>query len=188
MCIRYVVVIWECAAWHRPSLHTSVAIFYVLRGQCVNYSANSSAHPTSEGSPPEQLTANHHDRLLRGIEYLDTPGYNPVAWAKWIPVLFWDRSYLWILIDRSGDYNISWIITTCWLSSRLDFNLFHEQNMYKDSNELVRTMNNKAIRDGRPRPPRHQGFIAISYGGSELRHRSILETITHRPKCHIQKL
>ena len=42
---------------------------------------------------------------------------------------------------------------------------------------------NKAIRDGRPRPPRHQGFIAISYGGSELRHRSILETITHRPKC-----
>ena len=25
------------------------------------------------------------------------------------------------------------------------------------------------------------GFIAISYGGSELRHRSILETITHRP-------
>ena len=26
------------------------------------------------------------------------------------------------------------------------------------------------------------GFIAISYGGSELRHRSILETITHRPK------
>ena len=41
---------------------------------------------------------------------------------------------------------------------------------------------NKAIRDGRPRPPRHQGFIAISYGGSELRHRSILETITHRPK------
>ena len=39
---------------------------------------------------------------------------------------------------------------------------------------------NKAIRDGRPRPPRHQGFIAISYGGSELRHRSILETITHR--------
>ena len=48
--------------------------------------------------------------------------------------------------------------------------------------------NNKAIRDGRPRPPRHQGFIAISYGGSELRHRSILETITHRPKCQIQKL
>ena len=47
---------------------------------------------------------------------------------------------------------------------------------------------NKAIRDGRPRPPRHQGFIAISYGGSELRHRSILETITHRPKCQIQKL
>ena len=45
---------------------------------------------------------------------------------------------------------------------------------------------NKAIRDGRPRPPRHQGFIAISYGGSELRHRSILETITHRPKCQIQ--
>ena len=44
---------------------------------------------------------------------------------------------------------------------------------------------NKAIRDGRPRPPRHQGFIAISYGGSELRHRSILETITHRPKCQI---
>ena len=42
---------------------------------------------------------------------------------------------------------------------------------------------NKAIRDGRPRPPRHQGFIAISYGGSELRHRSILETITHRAKC-----
>ena len=32
------------------------------------------------------------------------------------------------------------------------------------------------------------GFIAISYGGSELRHRSILETITHRPKCQIQKL
>ena len=25
-------------------------------------------------------------------------------------------------------------------------------------------------------------------GGSELRHRSILETITHRPKCQIQKL
>ena len=50
------------------------------------------------------------------------------------------------------------------------------------------TMDNKAIRDGRPRPPRHQGFIAISYGGSELRHRSILETITHRPKCQIQKL
>ena len=48
------------------------------------------------------------------------------------------------------------------------------------------TMINKAIRDGRPRPPRHQGFIAISYGGSELRHRSILETITHRPKCQIQ--
>ena len=45
---------------------------------------------------------------------------------------------------------------------------------------------NKAIRDGRPRPPHHQGFIAISYGGSELRHRSILETITHRPKCQIQ--
>ena len=52
----------------------------------------------------------------------------------------------------------------------------------------VGTCMNKAIRDGRPRPPRHQGFIAISYGGSELRHRSILETITHRPKCQIQKL
>ena len=54
-------------------------------------------------------------------------------------------------------------------------------------NQLNYTVN-KAIRDGRPRPPRHQGFSAISYGGSELRHRSILETITHRPKCQIQKL
>ena len=53
---------------------------------------------------------------------------------------------------------------------------------------LPSTCHNKAIRDGRPRPPRHQGFIAISYGGSELRHRSILDTITHRPKCQIQKL
>ena len=57
-------------------------------------------------------------------------------------------------------------------------------NMQTDVDNYV----NKAIRDGRPRPPRHQGFIAISYGGSELRHRSILETITHRPKCQIQKL
>ena len=37
-------------------------------------------------------------------------------------------------------------------------------------------------------PAAPPGFIAISYGGSELRHRSILETITHRPKCQIQKL
>ena len=54
--------------------------------------------------------------------------------------------------------------------------------------QVMRDRINKAIRDGRPRPPRHQGFIAISYGGSELRHRSILETITHRPKCQIQQL
>ena len=60
--------------------------------------------------------------------------------------------------------------------------------------ECLQRYGNKAIRDGRPRPPCHQvklrkmGFIAISYGGSELRHRSILETITHRPKCQIQKL
>ena len=52
----------------------------------------------------------------------------------------------------------------------------------------LKTCKNKAIRDGRPRPPRHQGFIAISYGGSELRHRSILETITHRPKCQNTKV
>ena len=67
-----------------------------------------------------------------------------------------------------------------------------EQNRSRSTNKRI-TFNdkiniNKAIRDGRPRPPRHQGFIAISYGGSELRHRSILETITHRPKSQIQKL
>ena len=47
-------------------------------------------------------------------------------------------------------------LTQLTVQFNFQFNLFHEQNMYKSSDELVCTMNNKAIRDGRPRPPRHQ--------------------------------
>ena len=64
----------------------------------------------------------------------------------------------------------------------------HGHNTHTHTHTHTNKQTNKAIRDGRPRPPRHQGFIAISYGGSELRHRSILETIMHRPKYQIQKL
>ena len=98
---------------------------------------------------------------------------------------------------------LSWSTRHILINSTYDFWSSFEPTVYRNwswmslecpCNGLVstkyclQTIYNKAIRDGRRRPPRHQGFIAISYGGSELRHRSILETITHRPKCRIQKL
>ena len=99
-----------------------------------------------------------------------------------------------------------------WRIPRYDFpGIVH---LIADECWSARNLHNKAIRDGRPRPPRHQCVYQISswsvekwlnydvgytvtakngiyrnfIWGSELRHRSILETITHRPKCQIQKL
>ena len=92
---------------------------------------------------------------------------------------------MWHLLRKTNGYHYAIIRFT------KRFNTYGgnpPENAVPSTYDSRSTVNNKAIRDGRPRPPRHQGFIAISYGGSELRHRSILETITHRPKCQIQKL
>ena len=59
------------------------------------------------------------------------------------------------------------------MTNVIDFTMFinqinaidgHLWNLKKNV-QLSASVINKAIRDGRPRPPRHQGFIAISYGG-----------------------